>query len=91
MQLGRATFTFCGKLAALPKKEKILMKYDKEEQEQQEQHALLPLAGVERIRRVIHKGQEYWSVIDVIAFLTDAATPSKYWNTMQPNADRRSA
>jgi DNA-damage-inducible protein D len=75
--------TKCGKLAALPKKEKILMKYDKEEQEQQEQHALLPLAGVERIRRVIHEGQEYWSVIDVIAFLTDAATPSKYWNTMR--------
>ena len=58
--------TKCGKLAALPKKEKILMKYDKEEQEQQEQHALLPLAGVERIRRVIHEGQEYWSVIDVM-------------------------
>ena len=41
------------------------MQYDKEDQEQQEQHALLPLAGVERIRRVIHEGQEYWSVIDV--------------------------
>jgi hypothetical protein len=57
--------TKCGKLAALPKREKILMKYDEEEQEQQEQHALLLLAGVERIRRVIHQGQEYWSVIDV--------------------------
>jgi hypothetical protein len=44
--------TKCGKLVALPKREKILMKYDKEEQEQQEQHALLLLAGVERIRRV---------------------------------------
>ena len=59
------------------------MQYDKEEQEQQEQHALLLLAGVERIRRVLHEGQEYWSVIDVIGFLTDAATPSKYWNTMR--------
>ena len=39
------------------------MQYDKEEQEQQEQHALLLLAGVERIRRVLHEGQEYWSVI----------------------------
>lgn len=43
----------------------------------------LPLAGIERIRRVIHEGQEYWSVVDVVGFLTEATNPSKYWNTMR--------
>ena len=51
--------------------------------EEEETQALTPLEGVERIRRVMHEGQEYWSVIDVIGFLTDAANPSKYWNTMR--------
>jgi hypothetical protein len=41
------------------------------------------LEGVERIRRVMHEGQEYWSVVDVIAFLTDSANPSKYWYVLQ--------
>jgi hypothetical protein len=45
----------------------------------EEQRELLLLEGVERIRRVMHEGQEYWSVVDVIAFLTDSADPSKYW------------
>lgn len=49
----------------------------------QDQRALLPLEGIEQIRRVIHEGQEYWSVIDVVGFLTSAAHPSKYWNTMR--------
>jgi len=51
--------------------------------EEEETRALTPLEGVERIRRVMHEGQEYWSVIDVVGFLTDAANPSKYWNTMR--------
>lgn len=50
---------------------------------EEDKRALLPLAGVERIRRVMHEGQEYWSVVDVVGFLTDAATPSKYWHTMR--------
>jgi hypothetical protein len=53
------------------------------EEEGQEQQTFLPLTGIERIRRVIHEGQEYWSVVDVVGFLTDAANPSKYWNTMR--------
>lgn len=44
---------------------------------------LLPLEGVDRIRRTMYEGQEYWSVVDVIGFLTGAASPSKYWNTMR--------
>lgn len=50
---------------------------------EEEQQELLPLEGVERIRRVIHRGREYWSVVDVVGFLTDAANPSKYWHTMR--------
>jgi len=48
-----------------------------------DERELLPLEGVERIRRVIHEGQEYWSVVDVVGFLTEAANPSKYWSTMR--------
>ena len=51
--------------------------------EEEETQALTPLEGVERIRRVMHEGLEYWSVIDVVGFLTDAANPSKYWHTMR--------
>ena len=58
------------------------MEYGEEEQ-QQEPRELLLLEGVERIRRVMHEGQEYWSVVDVIAFLTDSANPSKYWYVMR--------
>jgi len=49
----------------------------------QEQRVLLPLEGVEHIRRVMHEDQEYWSVVDVVGFLTEAANPSKYWHTMR--------
>ncbi|MBV9689451.1 MAG: hypothetical protein JO202_07045 [Ktedonobacteraceae bacterium] len=51
--------------------------------EEEKQQAVTLLEGVERIRRVIHEGQEYWSVIDVVGFLTEAAHPSKYWHTMR--------
>lgn len=50
---------------------------------EEERQALTPLTGVERIRRVMHEGQEYWSVVDVVGFLTETANPSKYWNTMR--------
>ncbi len=50
---------------------------------EEEKRALTPLEGIERIRRVMHEGQEYWSVVDVVGFLTEAANPSKYWNTMR--------
>ncbi len=54
-----------------------------DEETGQDQRALLPLEGIEQIRRVMHEGQEYWSVIDVVGYLTDAAYPSKYWYTMR--------
>ena len=39
------------------------MGHDKENEQQQEQPSLLSLEGVERIRRVLHEGREYWSVV----------------------------
>lgn len=54
-----------------------------EKNEESTERSLLPLEGVERIRRVIHDGQEYWSVVDVIGYLTDAANASKSWNTIR--------
>lgn len=54
-----------------------------ENEEKQEQRALLALGGIERIRRVMFEGQEYWSVVDVVGYLTEAANPSKYWNTLR--------
>lgn len=59
--------------------------------EEEQQQALMPLEGVERIRRAIHEGQEYWSVVDVIGFLTEAAHPSKYWYTMRSRMNSEGA
>ncbi|HLZ59693.1 MAG TPA: hypothetical protein VKR06_22315 [Ktedonosporobacter sp.] len=54
-----------------------------DEEQGQEQRSLISLEGVERIRRVIHEGQEYWSVVDVVGFLTGSTHPSKYWTAMR--------
>jgi DNA-damage-inducible protein D len=43
---------------------------------------LIPFEGKE-IRKVWHDEQWYFSVIDVIAILTDSASPSKYWNNIK--------
>lgn len=52
-----------------------------DERRDQEQQSLL--SGIEKIRRMIHEGQEYWSVVDVVGFLTGASDPSKYWYTIR--------
>jgi hypothetical protein len=38
------------------------------------------------IRRIWHEGEWYYSIVDVIAVLTDSATPRKYWNTLKTRA-----
>jgi DNA-damage-inducible protein D len=50
---------------------------------EQDPRSLLLLAGIENIRRVIYDGQEYWSVVDTIGWLTDAANASKAWATIR--------
>lgn len=37
----------------------------------------------ERVRHVIHEGEPWYSVIDVIAFLTGNQRPRKYWSDLK--------
>jgi DNA-damage-inducible protein D len=37
----------------------------------------------ERIRHVMYKGEPYYSVIDVVGFLTESASPRRYWTDMK--------
>ena len=49
-----------------------------------EDQALLPFEGDARlIRRQWHEGQWYFSVVDVIAVLTESETPRQYWYDMK--------
>lgn len=38
------------------------------------------------IRRVWHNNKWYYSIVDVIAVLTEASSPRKYWNTLKTRA-----
>jgi DNA-damage-inducible protein D len=48
------------------------------------EHALTPFEGTE-IRKVWHNEEWYFSVIDVIGFLSNATNPASYWNKVQKN------
>ena len=39
--------------------------------------------GAKRIRRVWQEEQWFFSVVDIIAALTDSDAPSKYWSAMK--------
>jgi len=39
-----------------------------------------------QVRRVWHKGEWYYSVIDIIAVLTDSTSPKDYWSTLKNRA-----
>ncbi len=39
--------------------------------------------GAQQIRRVWHENEWYFSVVDIIAALTDSDSPSKYWSAMK--------
>ena len=43
-----------------------------------------------QIRRVWHNETWYYSVIDVIAVLTDASIPSRYWNDLKRRVEKES-
>lgn len=46
------------------------------------ENALSPFQG-DKIRKLWHKEQWYFSIIDVIEILTDSPTPSKYWEKVK--------
>jgi DNA-damage-inducible protein D len=48
------------------------------------EHTLTPFEGTE-IRKVWHNEEWYFSVIDVIGFLSNATNPASYWNKVQKN------
>jgi DNA-damage-inducible protein D len=43
---------------------------------------LTPFDG-ERIRKILHNDEWYFSVVDIIGFLTDSPQPSRYWNSVK--------
>ena len=45
--------------------------------------ALFEAEANERIRKVWHDGRWFYSVIDIIALLTDSPRPGKYWSDMK--------
>lgn len=45
--------------------------------------AIFEAEANERIRKVWHDGRWFYSVIDVVAVLTDSANPRKYWTAMR--------
>ena len=49
----------------------------------EEQH-LIPFEG-KAIRKVWHKGEWHFSVVDVIEFLTESSLPRQYWNKVKKN------
>ena len=46
----------------------------------------LSLFEQKQLRRVWHKGEWYYSIIDVIAVLTDSTDPRKYWVALKARA-----
>lgn len=40
---------------------------------------LLAEQAEERVRRAWHEGRWWFSVVDVVGFLTESPTPNKYW------------
>lgn len=43
---------------------------------------LIPFEGKE-IRKIWYEAQWYFSVVDIIAVLTESTAPSKYWNALK--------
>jgi DNA-damage-inducible protein D len=54
------------------------------------QHQLIPFEGKE-IRKVWHNDEWHFSIVDIIAVLTDSAKPSNYWHTIKRREPQVSA
>ena len=36
-----------------------------------------------KIRRIFHKGEWYFSIIDIVEVLTESPNPSRYWSDLK--------
>ena len=50
----------------------------------------LTLFEGKRVRSIEHNGELYFSIVDVIATLTDSPQPSRYWNELRESLLRES-
>lgn len=55
-----------------------MVKASKEKQSQKAQGKLVVFEDVQ-VRRIFHKGEWYFSVLDVIKVLADTTNPRRYW------------
>ncbi|TAK67346.1 MAG: hypothetical protein EPO22_03025 [Dehalococcoidia bacterium] len=53
------------------------------EQDPSEPRDKMVVFGAKQIRRTFKDGEWFFSVVDIIAALTDSDAPSKYWTAMK--------
>ena len=46
--------------------------------------------GAKQIRRTFQDGEWFFSIVDIIAALTDSDAPSKYWTAMKRREEKTS-
>ncbi len=61
-----------------------------EEQLPADSHGKMVVFGAKQIRRIWVDGQWFFSVVDIIAALTDSDAPSKYWTAMKRREEKSS-
>jgi prophage antirepressor-like protein len=54
-----------------------------------EQTSKIALFESIKIRHTEHKGESWFSVVDVIAALTDSSQPKRYWSDMKKTGFKR--
>ena len=52
-----------------------------------ENSSLIPFEGKE-IRKEWHNDEWYFSVVDIIEFLTDSPTPKRYWTDLKRRSEK---
>jgi prophage antirepressor-like protein len=61
-----------------------------EEQLPADSRGKMVVFGAKQIRRVWHEGQWFFSVVDIVAVLTDSDNPRNYWNMMKARERKQS-
>ena len=52
-------------------------------------HGKIIVFGAKQIRRTFKDGEWFFSIVDIIAALTDSDAPSKYWTAMKRREEAR--